>query len=464
MKTITQSLIEFVTETNYDTLPENVVLEVKRSLLDSIGCAFTGMSTEKGKLAHQLAKRLGGIEESTVIGYGTKVSSTNASMANGELIYSLDFDAMPHIPPFIFPPVLAAAEYNHSSGKEVILASAIGQEIARRINNSMNVLISKVSNKAAAASPDVFGNSNEHMLGASLGVGKILNLNEEQLENALGLAGYLCSLPSCRDWEDTIPKSMIKYSPAGWNCQASMTAALLAKIGYTGSTQMMDNKYGFHKFYGASKWEPELITEGLAQNWEFTDCQYKVYPCCRFLQSSLDCLVDLMEEHKFQPEEIDSIKAFSIPFLVHPDQHSVTTQIDAQYSFPYAASALVHGLKSGVEWQDLENIQNPNIQSFMKKITIEGDPKAGEHKKADSRSWYARVELSARGNTYVEETLYSKGTNMDGYRLTDQDLIDKYRHNASRILSKEKIEKSIELIMNLEKLDDISELFPLITI
>lgn len=461
MKTITQQIIDFVEKTDYDMLPDNVVHEVKRSLLDSIGCAFTGMSTEKGKLAYEMVKRLGGTEESTIIGYGDKVSCTNASMANGELIYSLDFDAMPHIPPFVFPPILAAAEYKNSSGKDVILASAIGQEIARRINNSMNVLISKVSKKAE--SPDVFGNSNEHMLGASLGAGKILKLNTEQLKNTLGLAGYLCSLPTCRDWEDTIPKSMIKYSPAGWNCQASMTSALLAEIGYTGSTEMLDNKYGFHKFYGASKWEPEAITEGLGQEWEFTDCQYKVYPCCRFLQSSLDCLIELLEKHKFVPEEIESIKAFSLPFLVHPDQHSVTTQIDAQYSFPYAASALVHRLRSGADWQDLENISNPQIQSFMKKITIEGDPKAGEQKKIDPRSWYARVELTAGGKTYTEETLYSKGTNMDGYRLTDQDLIDKYRHNASRVLSEEKIEKSIEMIMNLEKLDDISKLFPLIT-
>ena len=462
MKAVTSDVLNFAMNTRFDDLPKEVIHEVKRSLLDSIGSTFTGAATEKGKIAMNLGKRLGGTVESSVIGSTMKISCTNAAMVNSELMYALDIDAVPHIPPFVLPPVLAVAESIHASGKDVILTSAIGQELARRFNNSMNALLSKIAGEAKT--PDVFGNSNEHMLGASLAVGRLLNLDLEQMGNALGIAGYLCSVPTGRDWEDTMPKSIIKYSPAGWNCQAAVTAALLAEQGYTGSTTMLDNPYGFHKFYGAAIWNPDAIIDSIGEKWVFTDCQYKLYPCCRFLQSSLDCLIDLMEEYKFRPEEIESITAYSLPFFAHPDQLSVTTQIDTQYSFPYAAAAVVHGIKSGVDWQDLNTIHDPKIQEFMKKVSILGDPRAGIEKSKDPRSWYAKVDIIVNGNTYTKETLYSKGTNMDGYRLSDEVLIDKFRYNASRILTQSKVEKAIQCIMDLENVEDITELISYITI
>jgi 2-methylcitrate dehydratase PrpD len=462
MTAVTDDVLKFTGDTGYDELPEEIVHEAKRSLLDSIGTVFTGAATEKGKIAMNLGNRLGGTPESSVIGTTMRISCTNAAMVNSELMYSLDFDPVPHITPFVIPPVLAVAESIHASGKDVILATAIGQEIARRINDSMNVLEAKVAGEART--PDIFGNSNEHMLGAAVAVGKLLALDDERLGNALGIAGYLCSLPTGRDWEDTMPKSIIKYAPAGWNCNAAVTAALLAEQGYTGSRNMLDNQFGFHVFYGASVWSPEKIAEGLGEVWKFTNCMYKLYPCCRFLQSSLDCLLDLMAEHQFRPSEIESINAYSLPFLAHPDQHKVSTQVDTQYSFPYAAAAAVHGIRPGVDWQDMNIINDPEIQTTMKKINIYGDPRAGAEKAKDPRSWYARVEIAARGTTYIKETLYSKGTNIEGYRLSDEVLVRKFRHNATRILAVGKIEKAIDCIWNLEKASDISELIKLVTI
>lgn len=462
MTKVTGSLLKFANEINFEDLPETVVHEVKRGLLDSIGSTFTGLGTEKGKMALSVVNRLGGSPEASVIGTTLKTSLTNAAMVNSELMYSLDFDAVPHIAPFVLPPLLSVTESLKPSGKKLIASLAVGQEIARRINNSMNILLSKIGK--GGTSPDVFGNSNEHMLGGSIGLGKLMDLDEDKLKNALGIAGYLCSLPTGRDWEDTIPKSIIKYSPAGWNCNASVMAVLLAQQGYTGSVTMLDNQYGFHKFYGASVWEPERIVDRLGDHWEFLDCQYKLYPCCRFLQSALDCLKELLDKHHFRPDDIESVDAYTLPFYAHPDQHSVTTQIDAQYSFPYAATQMVLGIKPGIHWQDMSIINNEEVQNYMRRINIYGDPKAGEEKKKDPASWYAKVTIIAQGKTYSSETLYSKGTNIEGYRLTDKELEEKFKHNASRVITQQKVKDAIDFIMNLEQFDDVSELFRHITL
>ena len=462
MAPVTNDILRFVLDTRFEDLPDFVVHEVKRSLLDVIGAAFAGLETEKGKMAMHVAARLGGTKESSVIGTALKVSCTNASQVNSEFMQAVDLDSVPHILPFVVPAVLSVAESVNASGKDTILAIAIGAEIARRINDSMNVLESSMG--SLGKPPDVFGNSNEHMLGAALSVGKLLALNEEQMGNALGLAGYLCSLPIGRDWEDTVPKSIVKYSPSGWNSHAAVMAALLAEQGYSGSRDMLDNQFGFHVFYGASVWMPEKITDDLGKIWRFTQTMYKILPCCRFLQSSLDCLIGLVNEYKFQPDEIDSIKAYSLPYSAHPDQYNVKTQIDAQYSFPFAASAVVHGIKPGVDWQNMNTINNSDIQAFMKKVEMLPTSRAGEEKRKDPRSWYAKVDLTSKGITYSRETLYSNGTNMEGYKLSDEVLIDKYKHNASRNLTQPKIYKSIDCLLSLENVEDVSQLIKLITV
>jgi 2-methylcitrate dehydratase PrpD len=453
---VTKELLRFAAETTFGDLPDEVVHEAKRSLLDSIGSAIAGMATEKGKIALHLARRLGGTPESSVIGTGDKVACATAAMVNGELMYALDFDTVPHISPFVLPPVLAMAESVRATGKEFLAAYVVGMEIARRMNAAMNILEAKVAKEAKT--PDVFGNSNEHMLGASVGVAKILRLDPERMAHALGIAGYLCSLPVCRDWEDTMPKSMIKYTPAGWNCQAAVTAGLLAEQGYTGNPDMLDTPYGFHKFYGAGNWAPEVIVDGLGRHWRFTDAHYKPYPCCRFLQSAIDCFIEILESRGLKPEEIEDVKAYSLPFLAHPDQQNVTTQIDAQYSLPYALAVAAHRIPAGPAWQDMKLIQSPDIQAFMKKVSFIGDPRAGEEKKKDPLSWYARVEVTAGGKKYEHETLYSRGTNVDGFRLSDEDLLEKFKTNAGLILTQNKISRASQCIMEMESATDVSEL------
>ena len=132
MSSISGDLAKFVVETRFDDLPEKVIQETKRSLLDSIGCAIAGVRTDKGKIAVTVAKRLGGPQESSIIAVGDRVSCSNAAFANGELINGLDYDAVPHIPPITVPPSLAIAESVKASGKDLILATVLAEEIARR--------------------------------------------------------------------------------------------------------------------------------------------------------------------------------------------------------------------------------------------------------------------------------------------------------------------------------------------
>ncbi|UCD09079.1 MAG: MmgE/PrpD family protein, partial [Dehalococcoidales bacterium] len=135
-KTITQELADFAVETQWDDLPESIVKEIKKVLMEHIGVAIAALSTDKGRHMVNLGRRLVGTEESSILGTGDKVSCTNAALVNGELMITLDYQAnmsFGHDGTFIVPSVLAMAESIGASGKELILATAVGLEISSRL-------------------------------------------------------------------------------------------------------------------------------------------------------------------------------------------------------------------------------------------------------------------------------------------------------------------------------------------
>lgn len=459
MKKVAEAFADFALEyRDYDRLPPAVVRETKRVLLNSVGIAVGGIASDKGKIGVQFARLQGGTPEATLLGIGGKYSASVAAFANAELLNGLDMDGLPHIPPIVIPAVLAAAEANHASGKELIAALAVGMEVARRLSR---VLLSIMTASIAkyGKTPDIFGNSNEHIIGAAVGCGLLMGMNREELLQTIGIAAYYCSLPVCRDWESTMPKSMIKYVPVSWMAQGGVQAAQMAKLGYTGNTETLDSPLGFPAIYCREPvWDPEKVLEGLGEKWFFTAWHCKPYPCCRFLHSALDCFYKLQRENSFAPEEIERVDVHTSAFVAHPDQYAVNNQVDAQFSGPYCISLAAHGLKPGPAWQDKAALTDPKVQSFMRKVTMHIAPEYGEKRKLDPDSWYARVEIRARGQFFMAETDYSWGSNVEGYRLTDRELREQFTTCASVVLPDQKIQRALALLENLKTLPELDEL------
>ena len=284
---ITEKLARFVSMVRFSDLPEYVVHEMKRVILDSIGCAILGRLTERGKIAAALASKLGGASESSIVGINDKVSCTNAAFANGEAMNALDFDAISqlgrHDVPTLVSGILALAESTDTSGKDLILSAAIGFEVSGRVK-SLAGSMTTGSRNSKIAWPAVSSVAE----GASLGVGaggcKILALNQEKVANAIGIAGCICMPGTLRKFIETTPTKMTKYGPAGWGAQAGVTAALLAERGYTGDVDLFDGEYGFWRYMGIN--EGTLNTdilledlESLGTQWLAHQISYKQYPC-----------------------------------------------------------------------------------------------------------------------------------------------------------------------------------------
>jgi 2-methylcitrate dehydratase PrpD len=115
----TKILTNFSAKAKFDDLPKEVVHETKRVLLDSVGVALASTLTDRGKIAIEYARRLGGRPEATILGVRDKSSCRGAAFANGEMISDLDYDARKEwrIGRFISHPLLFPRLWLWLSGK-----------------------------------------------------------------------------------------------------------------------------------------------------------------------------------------------------------------------------------------------------------------------------------------------------------------------------------------------------------
>ncbi|MFC1934312.1 MmgE/PrpD family protein [Chloroflexota bacterium] len=461
MSSFSQELARFVCAAKFEDLPEAVVREAKRVILDSIGCALLGTICDRGKYAVELSRKLGGVLESSVIGTPDKVSSCGAAFTNGELINALDYDALEvppgHYPPFVIPGPLALAESTGSSGKDLILAISLACEIACRVFRGLTPLKAVVEPDTGIVNA-VTGQS-QFIFGGTVGAGKILKLDEEKTTHALGIAGHFCPVPTFRKSQVTEPTSMTKYGAAGWVSMATVTAALLAEMGYFGDTTVFDGEHGFWRMYAYGKWEPDKVMDKIGETWLFLGIEYKSYPCVRTVHGPLDSLINLVDKNALAPEDIETVKVLGNPWLARsPVSKQLLNHIVAQFSVPYVIACAAHRIPVE-DWQASDTMQNPKILEFMKKVSVDTPPDWNERYEKDINSrWGGGVEVVAIGKVFREDRMYAKGTPFTDVHTTDEELVDKFRRSASRVLSANKINAAVGYLLELETLENVREL------
>ncbi len=468
MQGVMGGITHFINNVEFERLPSDVVHGAKRMLLDSIGCAIAGTLVDKGKYAIKVSKIIGGHPESTILGIKEKVSSSSASFANGELMNALDMDALMfpagHAPPLVTPATLAMAESFSVSGKELIAALAIAYELSVRIAGALSEwrwFVAESPGTVRMERPGVYGLGFCVFAGVA-GVGKIIKLDEKKLASALGIAGHICPMPAMAKWYNTVPNAMTKYMSAGFISQAEIMAILLAREGYMGDITVLDSEYGFFRFSGSEKWEPEVILRRIGEKWRFASRTiYKPYPCCRAMHGGLDCFIKIIEENNLKPDEIEKVKVFIDPLVTLPawNVSEIESHVDAQFSARYPFAAAAFRIKIGAAWQKNDNFENPDIKDFLKKVEVYEHPDYGRKILEDPRIPISKVEVVAKGRVFEEARDWKKGNPWpEKAIMSDEELADKFRNNSIPVLGEGSTENAIKFLMNLEDIKDVSVL------
>jgi 2-methylcitrate dehydratase PrpD len=469
MSTVIERLARFTTEdSKFEHLPEEVIHESKRILLDSFGCALAAVDEAGAKVGIEHGRRLGkGIPQATILGTNDQVSVYGAAFANAELINALDFDAVlppGHVAPYVIPGALAQAERLGASGKSLIASTAASHEMSHRLGKAMTYLRDIKDGKPST--PDVLGFS-VTIFGATAAIAHVQDFDEATVAAALGISASISPVNAQRAWVEHAPSTTLKYNLPGQISQSAMTAASMAELGHRGDLRILDDaEFGYPKFIGSPRWERHLITEGIGDQWLFPAMSsFKPYPHCRVMHSLMDGLIDLVETHDVKVEEIESIRAWGEAWVTKPVwlNRTVENARDAQFSMAHGLAVAAHRIKPGKDWADLDLVLGSSVAELMNKTVVEPHPDWAAAISANPAARPARVELTVRGSTYTAERSYPKGSpspDQDTY-FTDDEIIAKFLHNAHGVIDVEAAERVVDAVMNLEKVGSVTPIIQL---
>lgn len=451
----TQRLADYISGLSYRNIPPEVVSHVKLCIIDSLGCALFGSTLPWGKMITSFTKEMGKGKGAIVWGDGTEVPSTNAPLANGTLIHSFEMDDL-HRVGVIHPGAEAipaadalARRAGKVDGKRFLTAVIAGYEVGCRVG---------MTGGASQLRRGFHPSATSGTFAAGAAAAKMLQLDPLKTLHTLGIAGtQAAGLMAAQH------ASMVKRMHPGRSAQAGVYGALLANKGFTGIEDVLEAAYG--GFCSTFSDNPNLshLTQSLGERFEALNVGCKPYPCCGSNHTSIDALKKILGDHpEVSAENVDKIRirttrATKLHVGWPYEPKSMTT---AQMNLPYCVAALLHDRDFFVDQVTEKSIRSDAILQTTKTIEVLEDPEL--ETLGDEGRHGVNVEVQLQdGRCYSERVLHAKGS--DKHPMSREEVLHKFRLLASRILSRSRVEKLEDTLLNLEKLNDAKKIAKLLT-
>jgi 2-methylcitrate dehydratase PrpD len=428
---------------SYRQIPEGGRNAMKRLLLDYIGVAIAGSQTESGEVARAFASAQGAAPEATLIGGSGRVPMAAASFANAISSHSIELDdidvlALFHFSPPVFSAALAVAEAASADGKDLIAALASGCEMMERASTAAN---NNLRNRAFHTTPTC------GVFGATVAAAKLMKLNAGKLTSALGLAGAQAS-----GLMEMYGPSMQKRFNPGPAARNGVTAAMMAKLGFTGADTIFEGERGFLRAFADRRDDTSLVKD-LADPYELL-IEFKPYSCARPIHNAIDCALEIRGRDKPKLTDIRSIVVKRHPDWAHYHQNTAPrTYHEGQVSLPYSvAIALIEGKALLAQYTD-RKLKDPAVRRLMDVTRIEVDASLPR-----GVSCHTTMTM-ANGAEYVSQVDYPKGSIENA--MSDDELRAKFESLAAPVLGASRAAAICELVQNIEGCGNVAELMRL---
>ena len=182
-------------------------------------------------------------------------------------------------------------------------------------------------------------------------------------------------------WAFLADGAMSKRYHTGRAAEIGVTAAYMARAGFTGPTRVLDAEWGgFLATYCGDGARPEALTAGLGREYRIMKSGIKPYAACRGLHSALDVVLRLRAERDLTAAEVARVDVrCSAEHKLTIGDSEPWTRLGAQMSLPYGiAVALVTGRASLTEFED-RWIGDAEVRGLMARVTMTVDPTRDEN-------------------------------------------------------------------------------------
>ncbi len=440
--THTEELSRFIADSTLQDLPEEVIDAAKKSFLDWFGVTLGGMKDPSVRLLVHFIEEMGGRRQATILGYGTKTNLLFAALCNGMMSHVLDYDdahsgARTHPSAPLIPALLSVAEHKGLPGSDLIAAFVLGFEVTIRVG----LALGRNYYNAGWHPTSILGR-----FGAAAGVGKLLNLDANQLCNAFGLAATQAG--GLRDVFGTMGKSF----HAGKAAMDGALSALLARRGFSGPEDILSPNSGFSTVF-SSEYAPDRLTIDLGKSYHILGNSFKPYPACLLTHPVIDGLITLKEEDRIDHRRVERIDLEVSPLAVKVAGNTNPKDgMEGKFSIHFvAALALLYGEAGNRLFID-ETLRNPAIKGLMKRVKTTGRDSLREEE--------AGITIIMKdGSRYSRHVTVPKGD--PGNPLTFEEIVKKFEDLTAEVISERRANQIVETVWNLDKLKTTANLVKL---
>lgn len=427
----------------FEELPGHVIKKAKIALLNYIAGAMLGFdstpSLSERNVWNSLCGNGGGC---TIIGHSGKygmlaAASVNATM--GQYVFQEDCHerSISHPGVGIIPAVIAVSQNYHLDGKKIIEAIISGYEAQGLIGRGL-ILSGFARNGLRPAS--IVG-----VFGSAAATAVLLGLSSDLISESLSIAGNLSS-------------GVMEFSKTGTddiciqNCYIAkngIQSAFEAKYGLKGSASILDGQFGLaHALNDGNEFDASVFCKDY---FEIEDTFIKRYPFCGHVLLVAQAITDICQKHEIDSLNVDKIEievgslGKTFPGCDNPGPYPGV--VSAMMSHQFAvASTIVLGKN---DWELVMGYSDPAIEMLAKKISVMSNDKF-------------TYEPGAVVTVYLKDGSVFYSSQKDICYLSDEEVVERMQKNGRRCFSAARIEKIIDMVLNLDQIEDACKTFDLL--
>ena len=442
---ISRQFARYAIGLSYGMLPEEVVHQAKRCLLDALGCAIGAYEAPGRPILEEVIQELGGPQEATLFGSGLRTSALNATLFNSFLVRFLDYNDLGgggHNSDSI-PSILAVAERENASGRDLLMSVVISYELGDRVSSS------STAPRGQGRGLDLDSRGGLSMPPA---LGRLMKLNEEQIAHAIGLCSSHANPLKILDAHGE-ENFMAKNLRFGWVAHDSILSCSMAKKGMTGPLRVIEGEGGFGETALQGKVDYERMVD--FSGWRILNVRHKYIAANITTHGHVMATLAIVKENDLKPEDIAAVR---IKATLRESRHTTTfskkyprNAESADHSAFYANAIAIKERSFGHDSIKPEKFTDPVVLDLIEKITVEPDASLGEFGNQgiseittkDGRQFQKRIDVP-------------HGLANDP--LSDKELEEKFAEMASDYYNRAQIQEIFDVIWNIEKFENTATL------
>jgi 2-methylcitrate dehydratase PrpD len=416
-----RELARFAAELQFSDIPEAVRRRGEELMLDWLASALAGKGARPVEALCQFMESMGPAEgPSEILIHRRGSSPLVAAACNAAASHFAEQDdvhngAVFHPGAVVFPPALAVAQALGKSGRQLLCAVVAGYEVGIRVGEFLGRSHYRVFHTTGTAGT----------LAACAATGHLLDLSPEKMVHAFGSAGT----QAAGLWEFLRDGADSKQLHTAHAATAGLSAAYLAKAGFTGARRILDGAQGMAAGMSQDA-DPDRLVAGLGTRWSLVETSFKFHAACRHTHPAADALLQVMQRSALRADDIERITA-----LVHQSAIDVLGPVveprtvhQAKFSMGTVLALIAQFGRAGLPEFDAHFL-DPSIVALRDRVAMKFDAQVDA---AYPQRWIGKVVVETRdgrrlegrvdepkgdpGNTLSRDELQAKAMRLASYR------------------------------------------------